>query len=468
MDNQASQEQPKNLESGHSAVHFINAMMLTINRSRYIPAVMESFNLKKIVLRSSADKLAVFMSMSGDKQIRAYVATEAGHILIVESISDATMTQGKGATSGDIYLSFNVSKIRDTDCGNVYDKSQTNRMLELFRNYIAYLKKIGNFFQIEAVLPFYDVSLGIQFILEHNNSFEELLTSANVYQPTKQKWGEENAIADGDESLDAVWVLGLDPTGQNRVTVQDPSVPTVKRSLADPAGQRSQPSKPASLNTPTADPLALEIADTILNQPSHTPVPNKRAEESFLASEEALRNHIRLQAEFKAEEIRHNASSMAWTESNIGKIMIGDGNFPATRASTSYAKANHRNNYRVYFYDFPAMIMKDGIPMYARIINISSTGAGIGLTLDPTHPIPPLNMGDEIQLILSLVNMTNLDIKGRVIRHSVTKDKDEKPYYYYGIHFYWPRLGAPESFVDSIRKTELFLMTQNADAPKRS
>ncbi|MEO5376620.1 MAG: PilZ domain-containing protein [Magnetococcus sp. DMHC-6] len=438
--NQFEEQKKQNKEFGGSNVHFLNAMLISINKSRLVHAVLESFNIKRITLRSSVDKLSMFMSMRGEKQIKAYLISEAGQILIVESIGEPTFNLGKGSNSGYIFLSFNLQKVQDTNLGNVFDKKNNNRIIELLREGISKLKEEGNFIRVEAIFPFRDITLGIQIILEHNSSLNDILGGETIYQHSKQDWGDLNSLEQEGMSRTQVPTKAPLPVGSVIHKSVEPKEDLIR-----------------SQKAPVPEPHSLDISE---KKKVKSPFSKQPDDSPALTPTEAMRKKLDTYAKSRSDEIKAVAATMSWSESSVEKVMVGDGNYPDTKFGISYSKGNHRDNYRVYFDDFPAMILKDGEPKYARIINISETGAGIGMVQDPKNPQPFLTMGDEIQLMFSLVNLTNLEIRGRVIRDRLTKDETGKAYYYYGVHFHWPRMGAPAHFVESIRKTELFLMAQ--------
>ncbi|MBF0128140.1 MAG: PilZ domain-containing protein, partial [Magnetococcales bacterium] len=398
---------------------FMNAMLVSINRSRWFPAVLEDFQGNKMTLRSTIGKLAPFMSIKADKLIRGYLVSESGSIIVIESVHEQKFIAGRGEHGKSVFLSCKINKISDIETSNINHIKKSTRILEQLQASVTALRNERLLQTVEAFLPYRDETLGAQIYLEHHGSLEELLGKDTV-------WHSE---------------VGTTPVPAP-VPTPVPAVPPPREASQPQLPQRLPPDKARSA-FPHPDPGVIRTPDQI---------------------RQTLADHSKV----RVEEIESLAASMSWSKHNIDKVMVGDGHYNDTKAGMTYSrdgrKQNKRDNYRLYFKSFPAMVLCDGGTKYVNILNISETGSGLGCFMDPDDPVEPFRIGEELTLFFLLVGQTNLTIKGRVVRSLVADDASQAPYYYYGVHFNWPRKRAPMNFIEIMQKTELFLLARKGGA----
>lgn len=450
-----------------TSTSFLNVIILSINRSRFFSAVLEGFSGKRITISSVIGKLSPFMGIKGDKQIKAYLVTESGSIIVVESIGDQTFVVGKRDHAKVVYLTFGINRIGDTEVDNINDSRKKHRIADLLRDSIAELRSEGFLQRVDALFPYRDATYGVQIYLEHHTSLDELLGKDTVAHQA-----ETDGVSDmvGDEDATMINVAVPRPS---------PPPPSIPHEVGGKKGAplvevASQPSRPV--------PLVADVPETQAGQeargrprapvaamrkdgpPGQEGAAFRHPDPGVMLTPEEIRQTLERYSRERVQQIEMVAASLSWSRENRDKVMVGEGHYHDTRSGMVYAqdgkKSNKRDNYRLYFKMFPAMVIQGGETKYVNIINISETGAGFGCFIDPARPERPFQLGQEVELLFLLVGQNHLSIRGRIVRTHLAHDAQGSAYHYFGVNFTWPRKRAPMHFIDIMQKTEIFLLAQ--------
>lgn len=421
------------------SINLLNLSVFSVNQNPPIPSFFDRFSDKRIVLKCQKDRLSLALSLGGtrdkSKIIIAYLVTEKGDVLVAESKGNPTFLAGKGMDAGFMFLSFQFAQLTDTKCGNIFRKTDQSKLIVTLRRNFRTLQQQNKLQVIENEFDSYDVSLGVQFILKHGESLD-------AYH--KEFMNEE---------IEALWVPELSelsaPSQKKKAeSVIQPSKPKPAKELPEqPAeqkvGQRpKQPPKPTPISTPAP---VTPAASAVRSQKR-----KKRPIDFHKWITERLRQ--------RADSVEGDALSLNWNKENTGHILVGEGNITRTEDGAKFDGSNNRDNYRIYFDDFPSYALKDSRKIFLKILNVSRSGAGISIQVPAERDVKPFNLGDELFLCVAMVKKTDHEIFCEVVRERRTVAKNNRILYWFGVQFAWGgRSEPPEEFIRSVHLTQQFL-----------
>ncbi|MBF0294478.1 MAG: PilZ domain-containing protein [Magnetococcales bacterium] len=401
---------------------FWNMLAITINRSRPFYALLEELQGKRMSISSSVGQLAPFMDLTVDKRIMAYLVTRSGNIMVVESIRDQTFVVGKRENAKVARLTCAINRITDLEVTSVHQTGKPAKLIEMLRNGLTELRADGRLRSVEARLPFRDVTYEVQIDLEHHDSLEALLGQDTV--AVEEEGGGERSAPDEATVLNAA-VLPEPPA--------PPPVPT-----------------PAPTAKPAVPPRRRWRG------------PFQHPDPAVVMTQEEIHKTLEHYAVERVSKIEAIAASLSWGKGSIDKVMVGDGHYGETRAGMTFARdkagSNQRGNFRLCFRTFPAMVKAAGEMRYVNILNISEGGAGFGVFVAPEQPVEPFRIGEPIELVFPLVDRNHLIVRGRIVRGFPSVDPEGRAFIYHGVQFDWPRKRAPLNFLETMQRTELFLL----------
>ncbi|MBF0178836.1 MAG: PilZ domain-containing protein [Magnetococcales bacterium] len=411
----------------YTVTTFWNMLVITINRSRPFYALLEELQGKRMTISSAIGQLASFMDLQADKRIMAYLVSRSGNIIVVESIRDQTFVVGKRENAKLARLTCGINRITDLEVTSIHQTGKPAKLLEMLRNGLAELRADGRLRSVEGRLPFRDVTYEVQIDLEHHDSLEALLGQDTV---------------------------ALEEEGSGARSASDDA--TVLNASLRPVVPPPAPAPPVPVPTP---PPAVK---PVVPPRRRVGGPFQHPEPGVVMTQDEIRKTLEHYAKDRVGKIEAIAASLSWGKGSTDKVMVGDGHYGMTRAGMTFSRdnagGNKRGNFRLCFRTFPAMLKVAGEICYVNILNISENGAGFGVFVDPDQPVEPFRTGEAIELGFPLVDRNQLTVRGRIMRSYPSVDPEGRHFIYHGVQFDWPRKRAPMNFLETMQRTELFLL----------